>query len=95
MNIYLYITNKDTMTRQENKQLYLELLNMVNDKFPSSFADRIKLANPTIKISTITNVRYGRAPKLDVLLFMIRVLIPGFMIPEKFIKAEQELQSAA
>jgi hypothetical protein len=83
------------MTRQENKQLYLELLNLVNDKFPSPFADRVKMANPTLNFSTINNVRYGRSPKLDVLIFMIRILIPGFIIPEKFIKAEQELKAAA
>lgn len=83
------------MTRQENKQLYLELLNLVNDKFPSEFADRIKLADTTIKISTITNVRYGRSPKLDVLLFMVRELIPGFIIPDKFIQAERELINTA
>lgn len=73
------------MTRQENKQLYLELLNMVDGKFSSDFADKAKLANPTLKFSTISNVRYGRSPKLDVLVFLIRIDIPGFIIPEKFV----------
>lgn len=81
-----------TMTRQENKQLYLELLNMVDSRFSSDYADKTKLANPTLKFSTIQNVRYGRSPKLDVLVFMIRIDIPGFIIPEKF--TNSELQKA-
>jgi hypothetical protein len=83
------------MTRQEKKQLYLELLGMVNDKFPQQFADKTKLANPTLTYATINNVRYGRSPKLDVLIFLIRLHIPTFMIPQKFIDAEVHFRTAA
>jgi len=83
------------MTRQENKQLYLQLLNMVDGRFSSDYADKAKLANPLLKISTITNVRYARSPKLDVLIFLIRIDIPGFIIPEKFIEATSQLKATA
>lgn len=83
------------MTRQEKKQLYLELLNEVNDKFPQQFADRAKLANPTLSFATINNVRYGRSSRLDVLIFLIRLLIPTFIIPEKFLNAEKHYKPAA
>ncbi|GAA4434778.1 hypothetical protein GCM10023188_26140 [Pontibacter saemangeumensis] len=82
------------MTRKENKQLYMELLTKVTSKFTTEYADKVKVANPELKFSTITNVRYGRSPKLDVLIFMIRVDLPHFNIPEKFLKAE-ELKSVA
>jgi len=83
------------MTRKENKQLYIELLSKVTSRFTAEYADKVKVARPDLKFSTITNVRYGRSPKLDVLIFMIRTDIPQFNIPEKFLKAEQELQPAA
>jgi hypothetical protein len=83
------------MTRQEKKQLYLELLGMVNDKFPSQFADKTKLANPTLTYATINNVRYGRSPKLDVLIFLIRLHVPTFIIPDKFTEAEKHFRQVA
>lgn len=82
------------MTRQENKRLYLELLNMVDGRFSSDYADKAKLANPSLKIATITNVRYGRSSKLDVLIFLIQIDIPGFIIPEKFLQATSHLSAA-
>lgn len=77
------------MTRREKKQLYLELLNLVNAKFPQKFADRAKMAHPDISYATILNVRYGRSSRLDILIFLIQLLIPDFTIPEKFLEAEK------
>lgn len=80
---------------ETEKQKYFHLLAEVVEDLPGDTSMKMWTAGYQVSPKILDNVRYGRAVKLDLLVAMIRVCMPGYAIPSELNISDYSTETAA